>query len=148
MPAEPRPVASLEIVAGEHHRLENLLARLRETLRTQQSNTAEIAGSLGELESLLVAHFENEEDGGYFDHIIAAKPNLKSRVDALIEQHVRMLGAVRHMQSRVRRCLATTFPSHGISGDFERLLRDFVAHESEENNLVQDAHLQDIGEEG
>jgi hypothetical protein len=147
MTNEPTAAASLHQVAIDHHQLHDLVGQLSFALRGQQYHTADLARLFHELELLLIEHFAREERGGYFEGIIEARPNLKSRVDALIVQHARMLQAVCEMQSRLGQ-RQLYLPSQEMARAFDEFLGDFEAHEAEENDLVQDAHLQDLGEEG
>jgi hemerythrin len=125
-------------VLGQHATLHVLLEQLRNACTGVANASTEPAdglrGLIEELRQKLRAHFDAEEDEGYFGLVVSALPTLSKQVTRLRKEHTEFLVLVDHM-------LALAEPG----GDREALkaavsgfLEHFSAHERSENRLLQE----------
>ncbi|MCA9155008.1 MAG: hemerythrin domain-containing protein [Planctomycetales bacterium] len=134
----------LEQLADEHHRLRDVLGEVREAVRDERTCVSTLIDLLVELTMVLRAHFDHEENGGFFRDVEADAPHLKPRSEALRAQHVSLCERLRV----VRRC-AERLPKDNcwmeLSAAFDEFTTQFHEHETLEEELMQDAFGQDMG---
>jgi hemerythrin-like domain-containing protein len=90
-----------------------------------------------------------EEEGGYLEDVVAAKPNLESRIEKLTRDHnrfrakirdlVQQLGAINEWQED---CFV------GLCNEIRDLLDEIDLHDEREIDLLQESMLLDDGGEG
>jgi hypothetical protein len=138
--------ALLEI-HDEHDRLEALIAEVRWVLlKPSETHLSIIRELMDELASLLKDHFAHEEDGGYFDEIMERNPTLARRVEQLRQDHREMLAAVHNMNRQLEHADSTPLWFAMIGVDFTDFIQRCEAHQREENKMVQEGYLREIGE--
>ncbi|MEZ6110114.1 MAG: hemerythrin domain-containing protein [Pirellulaceae bacterium] len=71
----------LEQLADEHHRLRDVLGEVREAVRDERTCVSTLIDLLVELTMVLRAHFDHEENGGFFRDV-EADAHLKPRSEA------------------------------------------------------------------
>ena len=135
----------LDAIREEHRKLDELYARIRETLSGQKRGMANVQVLFDELVKTVRRHFEHEEEGGYFREIIEMAPRLSSRADRLEEEHTELLKLAEHLAMNIRHSRDTQLWRFATRVDFEYFIHRCEDHESAETALVQDAYLQDIG---
>ena len=134
----------LELLAQEHTRLHGLLVGARDALQRRLTASA-IGDLLDELSGHIGPHFAHEEEGGFFDEIIATAPHLKSRAESLLAQHAEFLKDMEQMFSRVREVGCSPRWCGDLAEQFEQFACRFLEHERAENALLQQAFNEDIG---
>jgi iron-sulfur cluster repair protein YtfE (RIC family) len=129
----------------EHEFLREQLKFLHHQLELQQVPLAEIERLLSELRGHLEAHFHSEEREGFFDQVLTCAPQHSRRVGNLTQEHVELLGGLDSLiglagcgagQPQYWRVLALRF---------EDFMRKLMHHESEENDVLQQAYQDDLG---
>lgn len=98
---------------------------------------------LDEFRRRLLRHFQLEEQGGLLDGLVAAEPRFERRVAKLRSDHVEFRLRVAELEAEV--------VDGGWAVVHARFLvfrRDLAVHEQAENELLQRAHLEDIGGRG
>ena len=88
----------------------------------------------------LVAHFEREERDGYFEALVEERPELATRVSALLDQH----GAIRSELGELTNVMAGD-PQPELLARVLKLLDVLDSHEQGETALLQHATLTDLG---
>ena len=134
-----------EQIRREHDELRQLLGSVRRTLADRLETVASVAEKLSELCEHVETHFAEEETGGFFDQVLEKEPRFGERTQALQNEHVQLLAAVRK--------LAETSRAEGdsddwwlrVEGEFHEFSKDLMRHESKENELLQDTLSVDIG---
>ncbi len=136
-----------EIVA-EHEALRIHVAELRTLIAATPSDDARadlaqhLAETAARLREHLAAHFALEERGGYLDAVTTARPGLQTTVDKLKRQHADLLGEADRLTASLRN--PRSLPADA-AGQVAHLLDHLTAHEIEENELFQEAVIDDLG---
>ena len=141
----------LEKIRAEHFALGQQIRQLEESFQLRQREASSAAWARSVLELLdefnraLREHFASEERGGYFSEILAVAPRLSLHVARLKDRHVEY-----REHSRLLLDLATKAASESDwievqsrSATFLMALRE---HEREENELVREAFMHDLGQ--
>jgi hypothetical protein len=145
-----------ESVLREHRELMTLVTELAERAAAPTDEPARwtdrVGELLGQLRPVLSRHFHAEEEGPFAREFPAKFPHLANRLDELMKEHLALLRQVDGLLDA-----ATAAPKGDGTGGAEPAavisgIRDFVEairlHETAENELLQDAFLEDIGGSG
>jgi len=102
---------------------------------------------LDRLCSTLKAHFEAEQSGPLFRQLPLSKPRLAGRLTRLENEHAEILEAGRATRSRAEGLEdgAEPYQIHELNARVQLLIAKIQRHESEENEIVLDAHWSDLG---
>jgi len=135
-------------VLAEHDALKATAARVR-GLCTALSHEnepplVEINRLLGRFSADLSANFATEEQDGYFESLVAVRPECDTLVAHLHAEHVLLTEAVDALRNRAR----TEGRNPLLALLLGRTLDQFQAHERSENRLLQEFFLLDEGGEG
>lgn len=137
---------SLHVFRQEHRELRELIATIEQTLAQRTATLEQVGRHLAMLGDRLVRHFAFEEDGGYFSEALLQAPRLVAKANALLEQHPKMVRFTREMVAEVE---GVEHPTEAWWQETDRRFREFrdvlLAHEQEENILIQEAFSRDIG---
>jgi iron-sulfur cluster repair protein YtfE (RIC family) len=130
----------LEIV--EHLRdLGAHLARMNGPLLPREVRN-HIAGRLSQLQSELAEHFAEEELVGFVPHASALEPRLTHRARRVLSQH----DLLRVKLAKVVSTLARGTADWGqVREGLEAFTALLLEHEERENELINEAHLDDLG---
>ena len=133
----------------EQHR--NLIAHLRDldgrlaTLRGPSRAgdvRNDIAGRLARLQSELAEHFAEEERAGFLPEAAALEPRLAHRARRILSQHDMLRLELSKVASTLARGTADWHQVKENFAFFTVLLRE---HEQRENELINEAYLDDLG---
>jgi hypothetical protein len=134
-------------VLTEHDALKATAVRMRGlcTALCHQNNPSlvEINRLLSRFSSDLSANFATEEQDGYFESLVAVRPECDALVAHLHVEHVQLTDAVDALRNRAR--TEGRNPQLGLL--LGRTLDQFQAHERSENRLLQEFFLLDEGGE-
>jgi hemerythrin-like domain-containing protein len=90
-----------------------------------------------------------EEEGGYLDDVIAARPNLESRIISLSRDHGRFRARIRQLVSQLDALTEWQEERFGqLCNEVRDLLDDVDRHDAREIDLLQESMLTDEGGEG
>lgn len=98
---------------------------------------------LDEFRRRLLRHFELEEDGGLLEDLAADEPRFARPVAKLRSEHAAFRLRVAELEAEVVDGGWTV-----VHARFLAFRRDLAVHERAENELLQRAHLEDIGGRG
>lgn len=130
----------------EHERLEILIAELQwALLKPSDTHLSLLKELMEELAALLKDHFEHEEAGGYFDELVELHPDVFTRVERLRQEHRQMLTAVHNMNRQLRHADSTPTWFAMIGNEFTDFVRRCEKHQHEENDILQEGYLRDVG---
>ncbi len=146
MNAKPLKVVDFGELLAEHRRLEETLSRLARIFRQRSISPEEVAGECHDLREQLVVHFQEEEEGGFFEQFTEVAPELTPVAESLQRQHCDLL-----MKLNVLYDVATVDKKDSSWWDqldihFDAFVRTFHEHEHQENRLMQEAFTQDTGD--
>lgn len=104
-----------------------------------------IRGRLRGLRDHMASHFVQEEQGGYLEESIARIPRLSAAVKAVMAEHPGLLAEI----DSLLECLAVR-DIHGESWSaagrrFAAFADHLIAHERNENAMVQQGYNEDFG---
>lgn len=129
----------------EHEALHLSLRDLRWLLEDRQL-PGKVAQGLSEFADHVQAHFVHEEETeGFFESVVDQAPRLKTRADALIEEHAAMSQQLAQLARYAQQGDGSVDWWSRMSDEFEAFWQTFCRHERSENDLVQEAFHDDIG---
>ena len=135
-------------VLAQHDALKATAARMRGLCTAlsheKKPSLVEISRLLSRFSADLSANFETEEQDGYFESLVAARPECDVLVAHLHAEHVMLTEAVEALRNRAR----TEGRNPQLGSLLGRTLDQFQAHEHSENRLLQEFFLRDEGGEG
>jgi hypothetical protein len=142
------PATQSEIVGRimhEHDALREKVQGIHAVLADPTPNQTEIDGLLREFMHALVVHFANEEDEGFFATIAAKAPRLACLAAQLCAEHRQML---REAEELCRFASAGS-PSmtwwRELNSRCHAFSMRFMNHECQENKLLHEAHMANMG---
>src|ERR1041385_2741915 len=125
----------------EHDALKATAARMRGLCRSlfhhDKPSLVEIDHLLDTFSVDLSANFATEEQDGYFESLVAVRPECDALVAHLYAEHVQLRETVDALRNRAR--AVGQDPQLGLL--LGRTLDRFQAHERSENRLLQDLFL-------
>jgi CBS domain-containing protein len=135
---------ALEAAIGElrceHAGLQKQIDAVRTAIENQE-DPARLVAALEAFARRTEEHFRQEETGECFSQACSRAPWLAERIAALLAQHARLR---EQLQEVVR--LASRPPSRAkLAERFNAFATLWLAHETAENDLLQDAYNQDLG---
>lgn len=147
------PVATLaERIDQDHRRLRSALAQLLAVLEDPIPEEhflewkLEFLARLREFQHNIVVHFDLEEEGGFMDTVVRVAPQYARQVEHLLEEH----GAiVKDLDRSIELFKGADSPSSSRILRVRERVRELIdvheAHESVENELLQNVYNQDLG---
>jgi iron-sulfur cluster repair protein YtfE (RIC family) len=135
-----------ERIRREHDRLRDLLGTISREMTAHKGTAAKLAQQLQSLRDQLHTHFVEEEDHGFFEQINDLAPRFTRETDQLCAEHVEMLGKVDKLVNQAEQGDGPDSWWTALVTAFHELSRELMQHEHEENDLLQKAYDDDIGE--
>jgi hemerythrin-like domain-containing protein len=90
-----------------------------------------------------------EEEDGYFDDVVEARPSLQSRVECLVRDHNRFRARIRQITQQLDGLRDGEEIEFGeVCMEIRRLLNEVDRHDAQEIELLQESLLVDDGGEG
>jgi len=127
--------------AADHRHIVRLVERLEAA-----KDLPDVSGILDVIAGLLPEHFAEEEGpDGFFAELRAQRPEFTHRVDRVEAAHERILGSIaelRELVAQAERALAKMREAKAA------LAQQIRSHERQENKLMADTYLMDLGESG
>jgi len=106
----------------------------------------ELLWELRDFQTLLLKHFDLEEEGPYNAALIREAPHCAPRLDELEDQHHNLLTALSRIIADLKQ--ADTIRKAGeaqVCSHIKELLGRVQRHEAAERDLLQDVYFQDYG---
>jgi iron-sulfur cluster repair protein YtfE (RIC family) len=135
-----------ERIRQEHDRLRDLLGQISREMSSHRGSAAGLTRQFRSLRDQLQAHFIEEEDHGFFDQITDHAPRFAGQTQKLCDEHVDMLEKVDKLVTRSGQGDGSDEWWSDLVSAFHDLSRELMQHEHEENDLLQQAYEDDIGE--
>jgi hemerythrin len=127
---------------AEHRELNHLVQETRQFVIHMpfSGETAEQSRHvLSRLRAHLEHHFAQEEQGGYLEEALVHAPRYSSHASRLLAQHPVMLGRVSDVLTLAGSGDFTEARWPKVQQEVSKLLKELLAHEAGENQLVQRA---------
>lgn len=135
-----------ERIRQEHDRLRGLLGQISREMSARKGGAAALVRQFQSLRDQLHTHFVEEEDHGFFEQINNQAPRFSSQTNKLCEEHVDMLERVDTLIIQAEQGDGSDDWWSVLVTAFHDLSRELMQHEHEENELLQQAYSDDIGE--
>ncbi len=146
MSAERTP---LETIRSQHFALRQQIRALEELFAEPDGAGAERARKtltlLERFDSALREHFAVEEEGGYFADILKVAPRLSRRAARLEQNHKEFSERLESLLALARYAVDAPDDWNRVRAGLEGFLQALRAHEDEENELVREAFMDDLG---
>jgi iron-sulfur cluster repair protein YtfE (RIC family) len=134
-----------ELTRLEHEQIRERLKVLHRMLAARTAPLEEVDRLFHEFRTILSQHFSNEERDGFFDQIVARAPQLSRQADSLTHEHADMLGQLDAILAGVQRGTGRPLCWQTLALRFETFMKRLMHHESEENGMLQQAYVDDLG---
>jgi hemerythrin-like domain-containing protein len=139
---------SLERVRAQHFELYRQLRALEQVLELRSESAATRTERtrvlLIGLRNAMQEHFALEEEGGYFAEALAAAPRLTRRAETLFRHHNELRRRARWLAELLRKADGAEPAWEDFRSELLVFLGDLRTHETEENELMRDAFLDDL----
>ena len=139
------PLSAIKQVEQEHEELRELIGTIHKTLADPTSTVTQVREKLVALCDKLESHFRTEEEDGFFTQITDQAPRLTDQADKLCDEHRTMLDEAKSLAIRAIRCDQFHELQQEIQPAFHEFSKHLMHHESEENEMLQEAYWEDIG---
>jgi Hemerythrin HHE cation binding domain len=106
------------------------------------ASVAEVRQHLNTAYTHLCLHFRLEEQGGYFNNVQEMKPRLERALCELVAQHHELRRSLDSLRAEAARATAI---DDAMRGKIRAWIDRFLAHETRENDVAQDAVDLDLG---
>ena len=106
---------------------------------------ADAAGRLGALRQHLAGHFEQEELGGFLEESLTRMPRLAAAVRGVLAEHPALLSELDGLLERLAARDNDGESWRQAGRDFETFASRLLAHERNENAVVQEGYNEDLG---
>jgi hypothetical protein len=132
---------------AQHRELHDLLVEARGAFEQPAGTVARAAaaGRLGALRQHLAHHFEQEERGGYMEESLTRMPRLSRAVRAVLAEHPALLADLDGLLERLAARDSVSESWRQAGRDFEAFASRLLAHERNENAVVQEGYNEDLG---
>jgi len=136
-------------VLAEHRDLFNLMHSVQAAFAAAGPPTPErralVLESLHMLRDHLGDHFAQEERGGFLEEAMTRVPRLSSAVRSVVAQHPALLAELDRMIEALEIVTAGADSWPRAAHAFEVFATHMVAHERNENAVVQEGYNEDLG---
>ncbi len=130
---------------AQHRELHDLLVEARAAFETS-ARAAELAhGRLERLREHLARHFAQEEEGGFLEESLARMPRLAAAARDVLAEHPVLLADLDRLLERLAARDIDADSWRQAGHDFEAFASRLLAHERNENAVVQDGYNEDLG---
>jgi hypothetical protein len=130
MSYSPTLSKAAQALAGDHTRVDELVARLRSA-----SELATLVAVLEELDKVIVAHFAHEESpGGIYEVMGVASPTVRTPLGDLVGEHYTLLTDIRSLARRGREILERSHVD--LHAEARALADRLAAHETKEDAIA------------
>jgi hypothetical protein len=143
----PDPVIMGHLLA-QHRELHDLLMEGRDAFAAAASATAAIMTARGRLTALrshLARHFAQEEEGGFLEESLARMPRLAAAARDVLAEHPELLAELDGLLHRLEARDIAEDSWRQAGHDFEVFASHLLAHERNENAVVQEGYNEDLG---
>lgn len=132
---------------AQHRELHDLLVEVRGAFDQPSGAVAraEVAGRLGTLRQHLARHFEQEERGGFMEESLCRMPRLARAARGVLAEHPALLADVDGLLERLAARDSGGEAWQQAGRDFEAFASRLLAHERNENAVVQEGYNEDLG---
>lgn len=135
----------MEQTCHEHEELRRLLGNIQQIISLRRDSIDRVAELLTILREQLQSHFNHEQVGGLFKRISKKAPWLTDRANLLEDQHPQFLEDLRELAGWARENRSSPQWWEEIERRYLQFSKEFLCHESDENEMLQEAYGQDIG---
>lgn len=132
---------------SQHRELHDLLVEARGAFEQPAGELAlaTAAGRLGSLRQHLARHFQLEERGGFMEESLARIPRLSRAVRDVLGEHPTLLADLDGLLERLAARDSGEEVWRQAGHDFEAFASRLLAHERNENAVVQEGYNEDLG---
>ncbi len=141
-PLNPQAIADVE---REHAELRQLIGTIQKNLADPSRPAALVKNQLTALGQKLEDHFQTEEHGGFFAQITDQAPRLATQADKLCDEHQALLVELLAITDQTQADLRANSTWANLQQAFHAFSKHLMNHESEENEMLQEAYWEDIG---
>lgn len=144
----PDPVI-MEHILAQHRELHAQIMAVRSALAEpgppDEIRVRRVRESLAALRGHLGGHFAQEEAGGFLEESITRMPRLAKAMKAVLDEHPGLLVELDQLIEMLGRVDIPSGTWGQAAHDFEQFSQHLVAHERNENAVVQAGYNEDLG---
>ncbi len=142
--SDSQPADLCERIRQEHEELRELLGSVHRMLAGPLESAAKVVETLKSLQRHVQAHFYEEENGGFFDDIVAEAPRMSERAESIKREHTRLSDAMQELVC----CAEEVERDDGrqlLEAKFHDFSKELMHHETRENEMLLETYDDDIG---
>ena len=144
--SSPTPESrNFDPVLQGHRELHALLNAIHKALAEKTATVAEVSDLIAQLGDRLVKHFAMEEDGGYFSEALLRAPQLVAKANQLLAQHPKICSQAKSLAVELQAAPTNEGWWTKTAQVFGEFRDELLRHERQEDRLIQDAYVQDVG---
>jgi len=133
-----------ERIQREHDALRELLGKVHRTLTKRRESVANVSEMLQSLHRHVRTHFDEEEQGGFFEEIVSQAPRLSTRAETIQGEHARLNNDLLELIVCADDAKSEDWWQN-LEAKFHEFSKELMRHESKENELLLEAYSDDIG---
>ena len=130
---------------AQHRELHDLLVEARGALEPASGDAAVAHGRLERLREHLARHFAQEEEGGFLEESLARMPRLAGAAREVLAEHPSLLADLDRLLERLAARDIAPGAWRQAGHDFEAFASRLLAHERNENAVMQQGYNEDLG---
>jgi hypothetical protein len=133
---------------AQHRELHDLLVETRAAFLGSPGGPPAVATARDRLTALrdyLARHFAQEEEGGYLEESLARLPRLSGAVREVLAEHPGLLGELDGLLERLAARDSEGEAWRQAGRDFEAFASHLLAHERNENAVLEEGYNEDLG---
>lgn len=149
--AEESSSAYIKALKAEHRELGQLVRAVDVALAAaadqgwKGQRTSHVVEQLVTLCDFMRDHFAQEEEGGYLEEALSHAPRLGPQAARLLHQHPQLLARIGDVCDLARKRHDDPSAWPAIHENAHAAIKELLAHETGENQLVQQAFNADLG---
>lgn len=129
----------------EHAAMRKLLACAHQVLANRTQTSSEVLAMLDSLLGFLRAHFQHEDEGGFFDQITEQSPRLSDRAEKVRDEHATLLSDFQTLRALAAQGETDDAWWSRLDSEFHRISKELMHHEHREEDLLQESFNDDVG---
>ncbi len=130
---------------AQHRELHDLLVEARGAFESPPREAELARGRLERLREHLARHFAQEEEGGFLEESLVRMPRLAAAARDVVAEHPVLLADLDRLLERLAARDIESDSWRQAGHDFEAFASRLLAHERNENAVVQDGYNEDLG---
>ena len=147
MTTQPMTHELCERIRVEHTEIDDLVRTLYRVLAERHEPVSRVAHLLESLLERIAAHFMDEESSGLFEDLRRLRPQNSELIQTLEKEHLQMVRDLQQLCLLVPEGEWSPERWTRLEDGFRELGMQMCRHEARENDMLQEAYEEDLGDQ-